>query len=227
LNLYTYCEGNPINRWDPSGHKWVYDGNQWNYLYNMANYDADEGNRLWAQDQLNRELYYKWEETIIETVKKIPSTVSTSCSNTWSNDVSRTVQYLKSDEARQAYKQTAGAVAVANVGVVLEGAGALVSAARISKTANVAKNEVKYIVDENKLNHIFGKTEHNLNQFVERFAGDRSQAYSAIHVATQEYIGVNRISGVFEEVINIGGTNITVRGNVIDGVVRIGTAFIP
>lgn len=113
INLYAYCGNNPIIRDDPSGHKWVYDGNQWNYLYNMASYDSDEGNRQWAQDQLDRELYYtKWEDdTAWEQVKQIPSTVATSCSDTWNNDVPQTVKYLKSDEAIDAYVNTVVAVA--------------------------------------------------------------------------------------------------------------------
>jgi hypothetical protein len=32
-------------------------------------------------------------------------------------------------------------------------------------------------------------------------------------------------SGVFEQVVDVDGVNVTVRGNVINGVVNIGTAF--
>ncbi len=31
--------------------------------------------------------------------------------------------------------------------------------------------------------------------------------------------------GQFQEVVNVGGTNVTVRGAVVNGVVKIGTAF--
>jgi hypothetical protein len=106
----------------------------------MANYDPDTGNRQWAQNQLDHGLYYKWEETILETVNKIPSTVATSCSDTWNNDVPQTIEYLKSDEAKNAYKQTAGTVVVVNAGVAIEGAGAALGATRVSKTVNVAEN---------------------------------------------------------------------------------------
>lgn len=60
LNLYTYCANNPFKYCDPSGHEWVVDDNQYKYLWNMVNYDEDEGNRIWAQDQLDRGLYKKW-----------------------------------------------------------------------------------------------------------------------------------------------------------------------
>jgi hypothetical protein len=33
------------------------------------------------------------------------------------------------------------------------------------------------------------------------------------------------ITGVFEEAISVGGTSVTVRGAVVNGVVKIGTAF--
>jgi hypothetical protein len=58
LNLYAYCGNNPMNKVDPSGHKMVKDGNQYSYLKDMAEDDPDEGNRQWAQDQLDRGLYY-------------------------------------------------------------------------------------------------------------------------------------------------------------------------
>jgi len=58
--LYTYCANNPFKYCDPSGHEWVVDDNQYKYLWNMVNYDEDEGNRIWAQDQLDRGLYKKW-----------------------------------------------------------------------------------------------------------------------------------------------------------------------
>ena len=82
-------------------------------------------------------------------------------------------------------------------------------------------------VDANKLNHIFGKAEHNLDEFVHFFNGNQEQAYSALLKETVKYIKANNISGMFQNItLNVNGFNITVRGNVVDGVVKIGTAFI-
>jgi hypothetical protein len=45
--------------------------------------------------------------------------------------------------------------------------------------------------------------------------------------ATQKYVNLNNITGNFKDiVVNVNGTNITVRGTIIDGQVKIGTAFI-
>lgn len=83
-------------------------------------------------------------------------------------------------------------------------------------------------VDSNKLNHIFGKPEHNLEGFLKMFNGDQTAAYNAILRATEEYVKINNIVGRFQNiVVNVNGFDITVRGNVVDGIVKIGTAFIP
>lgn len=82
-------------------------------------------------------------------------------------------------------------------------------------------------VNSNKLNHIFEKEEHNLNHFLESYGGNQEKAYQAIEKATQQYIDTNKISdGLMQEVINVKENNITVRGNVINGKINIGTAYI-
>lgn len=60
------------------------------------------------------------------------------------------------------------------------------------------------------------------------FNGDQTAAYNAILRATEEYVKINNIVGRFQNiVVNVNGFDITVRGNVVDGIVKIGTAFIP
>ncbi len=82
-------------------------------------------------------------------------------------------------------------------------------------------------VDPNKLNHIFGKAEHNLGSFLIKYGGNQVSAYNALQNAAQEQIIARGITGVFEETVIVGGEIITVRGNVVNGIVKIGTAFIP
>lgn len=84
------------------------------------------------------------------------------------------------------------------------------------------------IVDPNKLEHIFGNEQHNLGDFLNSFNGDRTAAYIALLNATQEYVQSNDITGTFMDiVVDVNGFFITVRGAVVDGIVKIGTAFIP
>jgi len=68
---------------------------------------------------------------------------------------------------------------------------------------------------------------HNLGGFLSGFES-AEEAYNAIEGATVSALNTKGVtSGLFEEIVNVGGTEITVRGNVIDGVVRISDAFIP
>lgn len=86
------------------------------------------------------------------------------------------------------------------------------------------------IWDLNKVNHIFGDTKiekHKLTDFTKKYNGDTVKAYQNLESYTQKYIKENNINGQFEKYRNVNGTNITVRGNVINGEAKIGTAFIP
>jgi hypothetical protein len=78
--------------------------------------------------------------------------------------------------------------------------------------------------DPNKLIHIFGNAAHGLEGIVGKF-GSQPAAFSAIERATQAAVSRQGLTGVFETTVRVGGENITVRGNVVNGVARIGTAF--
>ena len=83
-------------------------------------------------------------------------------------------------------------------------------------------------IDPNKLNHIFGKEAHNLDTLLSKFGRDQVKAYNALKKATQQYASSNKITGTFKDiVVNVNGVDVTVRGTVINGQVKIGTAFIP
>lgn len=81
-------------------------------------------------------------------------------------------------------------------------------------------------VDPNKLRHIFDKAAHNLGPLVQRF-GSQEAAFKAVGAATQAAVRTQGLTGIFETTVSIAGQNVVVRGNVIDGLVRIGTFFIP
>lgn len=87
-------------------------------------------------------------------------------------------------------------------------------------------------VDPNKLNHVFGKAQHGLSEFLSLYNGDQTKAYNAISNAAQ--IVVNN-SGVLNAVykstenpiiVNVNGVVLQVGGRVIDGIFKLGTVFI-
>lgn len=77
----------------------------------------------------------------------------------------------------------------------------------------------------NKINHIFNKAEHKLGDFVES-CGSNRKAFDKLEHAFKK-VAKGRSDGVFEASINIDGFNITVRGSVVNGLPKIGTAFAP
>lgn len=96
---------------------------------------------------------------------------------------------------------------------------------KLGKTGKVL-DKVEDVIDPNKIRHIFDNLDHNLDDLVSIF-GSKEAAYKAMKEATEGFVNQKGIDGIFEEVIEVGGEEIVVRGNVIDGEVYIGTAFKP
>lgn len=99
----------------------------------------------------------------------------------------------------------------------------------VTGTAIVGGTTVLMSVDPNKLHHVFDNAGHNLDDFLNGFGGNQEAAFEAVKNATQAAIdAAGQTSGLIDDIIiNVGGTDVTVRGVVIDGIVRIGTFFIP
>lgn len=76
----------------------------------------------------------------------------------------------------------------------------------------------------NKIHHIFSKQGHNLGNLVKAH-GNENKAYKAIEKATNKAVDSSK-PGRFEIKVEVGGEQVTVRGNVVEGEVKIGTAFI-
>lgn len=57
--------------------------------------------------------------------------------------------------------------------------------------------------------------------------GSEEAAFGAIEAATQAEVDAQGLAGVYRTTVDVGGFQVTVRGVVMDGVARIGTAFIP
>ena len=93
-------------------------------------------------------------------------------------------------------------------------------------STNVVEGEVadtagEVAPDPNKLSHIFDNPAHNLDPVVSAYGG-QAQAFQALQQAVQS---LGMTNGLFEVIVNVGGYNVTVRGNVINGIAMIGTAF--
>ncbi|HKY41320.1 MAG TPA: hypothetical protein VJN18_35550 [Polyangiaceae bacterium] len=59
------------------------------------------------------------------------------------------------------------------------------------------------------------------------FGGDKVAAFNALESGAQQLASRGAIKGVFETTVQVAGQNVTVRGAVVDGAARVGTAFIP
>jgi RHS repeat-associated protein len=99
-------------------------------------------------------------------------------------------------------------------------------AAEAKAAGTAAEAAKKAAIDANKLNHIFGLPEHNLEGVVAHY-GSQEKAFEALKSATEIAVKASGTNGAFETTVQAGGANVTVRGVVIDGTVKIGTAFIP
>lgn len=52
-------------------------------------------------------------------------------------------------------------------------------------------------------------------------------AFTALEAAAGSAVAASGQTGVYSVVVNVAGYNVTVTGAVVNGVVRVGTAFIP
>ena len=131
-------------------------------------------------------------------------------------------QYAAFGEVSLSLAATSNAAVAGGASGLLSGAvsGALKGFAALANAKTLAA------VDQNKLKHIFGKSEHNLNSLVSHF-GSEEKAFVAMQEATGTAVRSQGIKSVFELPVKIGVDTVTVRGTVVDDAVKIGTAFIP
>jgi hypothetical protein len=84
------------------------------------------------------------------------------------------------------------------------------------------QSALDYATTPSKLDHIFAE-KHNFDLLVQQF-GSREAVDQQFLNALK---GVTPESGTFEEQIVVGGQKVIVRGAVVNGVTKIGTAFTP
>lgn len=72
-----------------------------------------------------------------------------------------------------------------------------------------------------------GKPQHKLGQLLSEFGGLQGHAFTAIQEAIQAAAQQQGLQGVFQDVtVQVGSESVTVSGNVINGMVYIGTAYV-
>ncbi|MBZ9864248.1 hypothetical protein LB515_02555 [Mesorhizobium sp. CA15] len=98
--------------------------------------------------------------------------------------------------------------------------------ARGVEATATAEKGITAAIDANRLHHIFGDVGHNLGPLVQQL-GSEEAAFTAIKSATETAVKARSLTGVFETIVDVAGAQITVRGAVVEGAVKIGTAFIP
>jgi hypothetical protein len=83
--------------------------------------------------------------------------------------------------------------------------------------------------DPNKQNHIFANPKHNLDALVRHY-GSEEDAVRAIVAAVNQARQAGKLStdklGVYKQVFDVGGHPAIVAGRIVNGLVRIGTAWI-
>jgi hypothetical protein len=119
-----------------------------------------------------------------------------------------------------------GIVAASGGGRLLSGIEGVFGARAAVGTAASTTAEFTAVTNPNKLAHVFGRTSHNLGTLIEEFGGQRG-AFFAVQRAIDKRVATSGVTGLFEEVVRVGGHTVTVRGRVIDGTAHIGTFFIP
>ena len=85
-------------------------------------------------------------------------------------------------------------------------------------------------VSDNTLHHIFDNPNHNLDALLRKYGGDKEKAYRAIEDRTIVYASIN--SDFYSSPnavahINVDGIELEVRYALVDGTVRIPTAYVP
>ncbi|MCI0337069.1 MAG: DUF4157 domain-containing protein [Acidobacteria bacterium] len=78
----------------------------------------------------------------------------------------------------------------------------------------------------NTMRHIFGKAQHGLESLVKRLGSEEAVIRQAVQGLSRARASLPA-AGQFETIVSIAGTNVTVRGAVVNGIPRISTMFVP
>ena len=206
INLYGFVGNSPLNRGDPYGSKWaLFDSQAWGQFFHDIFYGSNYQSPQWDP---NSRMALANDAGVGVTQLRDPA--------------GNVVQ--AGDLVQSTVLNAAANVAMLPLGgPEEEGAYAAADAAlQAARAAKAARNCPK--IDPNKLRHIFDNARHDLGSLLSQFKS-KEEAFTAIQQATQAVVQQQKLTGVFETTVQVGGQTITVRGNVIHGVAQIGTAF--
>lgn len=117
-------------------------------------------------------------------------------------------------------------VSAGNIALLEAGGEGVLGVRAAVKAASAARGADQAALDfatrPSKLDHLFA-AKHNFDPLVQQF-GSREAVVQQMLIALK---GLTPLSGLFEEQVVVGGQKVVVRGAVVDGIVKIGTAFTP
>ncbi len=83
--------------------------------------------------------------------------------------------------------------------------------------------------DSNKRHHVFGNPDHNLDVLIQECGSEEAAGRAIVAAVNQAYRDGSLVvdsNGRYRQVFDVGGNPVTVRGRIVGGVVRIGSAWI-
>ena len=133
---------------------------------------------------------------------------------------------MRAAVATDAKDAAIGGAKAGAVGGALGGAGRAYAAVRALGASSKLVASAKELQDANKLYHVF-RSDHILMQKLVARYGSQQAAYKVLQQAVVKALEQEgKLAGPYEVDVVVGGMRVTVRGVIIDGVVRIGTAFV-
>ena len=240
VNWYSYCNGNPISFIDPSGYSYDEVINALDSIYSSKNImnHTTPGNRRYNNALENakaNKTIIKNSDVYIENwgeLTPILSPLLNGSSNSLESiaEMKNAVQNAKSAYIRSENTDSLIFVVTTAAAMVtaIKGGRAILGAA----TASTGILPLTTSVDPNKLNHVFGKAQHGLSDFLSLYNGNQTKAYNAIRNAAQIVINNNGVTNAIYKstdnpiIVDINGFVMQVGGAVVDGIFHLGTVFI-
>jgi hypothetical protein len=92
--------------------------------------------------------------------------------------------------------------------------------------ANTLDQTLQAALRPNTMRHIFGKAMHRLDGLVRQLGSEEAVIREAVR-GLGNIRGTLPSAGPFQVVVSIAGNNVTIRGAVVNGIIRISTMFVP
>jgi len=233
-NRYQYSRANPLKYTDPTGHwpewfDWL-QGAIYQYSNDMTMGAVDD--LAWSlsvcMDCNQSDAYRKGQDvgrvasTVVATAEQVGGTVAAAAGAAAIAPTIGGGAVCTAGTLGVCALPTGGALVVEGGVVVAGTATAVYGSGVISFSTNNPANGMA-----NKLNHIFGKSEHNLDPLVKAYGGQQ-EAYDAVSAQFNKVAGNYTANELKSGIpVKVGNFTITVRGSIVNGDPRIGAFFIP